>query len=49
MIKLSNQLPADYAALLAEVKEREFYIRMTWKLGWSKNVLIHPIDNQRPV
>src|SRR6056297_947730 len=26
--------------------EREFYIRMTRKFGWSKNVLIHPIDNQ---
>ena len=26
--------------------EREFYIRMTKKLGWSKNVLIHQIENQ---
>ncbi|OPY17188.1 MAG: hypothetical protein A4E74_01468 [Syntrophus sp. PtaB.Bin075] len=26
--------------------EREFYIRMTGKFGWSKNVLIHQIDNQ---
>jgi predicted nuclease of restriction endonuclease-like (RecB) superfamily len=26
--------------------EREFYLRMTRKLGWSKNVLIHQIDNQ---
>ncbi|MBI4712603.1 MAG: DUF1016 domain-containing protein [Planctomycetes bacterium] len=26
--------------------EREFYIRMTRKLGWSKNVLIHQIDNK---
>jgi len=26
--------------------EREFYIRMTKKFGWSKNVLIHQIDNQ---
>ncbi len=26
--------------------EREFYIRMTSKFGWSKNVLIHQIDNQ---
>lgn len=26
--------------------EREFYIRMTCKLGWSKNVLIHQIENQ---
>jgi predicted nuclease of restriction endonuclease-like (RecB) superfamily len=25
---------------------REFYIRMTRKFGWSKNVLIHQIDNQ---
>ncbi|SFL66458.1 Predicted nuclease of restriction endonuclease-like (RecB) superfamily, DUF1016 family [Desulfomicrobium norvegicum] len=25
--------------------EREFYIRMTRKFGWSKNVLIHHIDN----
>jgi len=26
--------------------EREFYIRMTRKSGWSKNVLIHQIDNK---
>jgi predicted nuclease of restriction endonuclease-like (RecB) superfamily len=26
--------------------EREFYIRMVRKFGWSKNVLIHQIENQ---
>jgi predicted nuclease of restriction endonuclease-like (RecB) superfamily len=26
--------------------EREFYIRMTKKFGWSKNVLIHQIEKQ---
>ena len=26
--------------------EREFYIRMTRKFGWTKNVLIHQIDNK---
>ena len=26
--------------------EREFYIRMTRKFGWSKSVLIHQVDNQ---
>ena len=26
--------------------EREFYIRMARKFGWSKNVLIHQIDNK---
>lgn len=26
--------------------EREFYIRMTRKMGWSKSVLIHQIANQ---
>jgi predicted nuclease of restriction endonuclease-like (RecB) superfamily len=26
--------------------EREFYIRMTQQFGWTKNVLIHQIDNQ---
>lgn len=26
--------------------QREFYIRMTRKYGWSKNVLIHNIDNR---
>jgi len=26
--------------------EREFYIRMTRKMGWSKNVLIHQIENR---
>ena len=26
--------------------QREFYIRMTRKFGWSKNVLVHQIDNR---
>jgi predicted nuclease of restriction endonuclease-like (RecB) superfamily len=26
--------------------EKEFYIRMTKKFGWTKNVLIHQIENQ---
>jgi len=26
--------------------EREFYLRLTRKFGWSKNVLVHQIDNQ---
>jgi len=26
--------------------EREFYIRMTRKFGWSKNVLVHQIENK---
>lgn len=26
--------------------EKEFYLRMTKKMGWSKNVLIHQIDNK---
>ncbi|MBD3887621.1 DUF1016 domain-containing protein [Phormidium tenue FACHB-886] len=26
--------------------EREFYIRMTRKYGWTKNVLVHHIENQ---
>ncbi len=26
--------------------EREFYIRMSRKMGWSKNVLIHQIENK---
>ncbi len=26
--------------------EREFYIRMTRKFGWTKNVLIHQIENK---
>jgi predicted nuclease of restriction endonuclease-like (RecB) superfamily len=30
----------------SEPLEREFYIRMTRKFGWSKNVLIHQIENQ---
>jgi len=30
----------------ADPLEREFYIRMTRKFGWSKNVLIHQIENQ---
>ena len=30
----------------SEPLEREFYIRMTKKFGWTKNVLIHQIENQ---
>ena len=26
--------------------EREFYIRMTRKMGWSKNILLHQIENR---
>jgi len=26
--------------------EREFYVRMTKKFGWTKNVLVHQIENQ---
>ena len=29
-----------------DLLEREFYIRMTRKFGWSKNVLIHQIENR---
>ncbi|KAB2834185.1 MAG: DUF1016 domain-containing protein [Candidatus Brocadia sp.] len=29
-----------------ELLEREFYIRMTKKFGWTKNVLLHQIENQ---
>ena len=38
-----------HLAIMAKCKddlEREFYIRMTSKFGWSKNVLIHQIENQ---
>ena len=30
----------------ADALEREFYLRATRRYGWSKNVLIHQIDNQ---
>jgi predicted nuclease of restriction endonuclease-like (RecB) superfamily len=30
----------------ADPLEREFYIRMAKKFGWSKNILIHQIENQ---
>ena len=29
-----------------DLLEREFYVRMTRKFGWTKNVLIHQIDNK---
>ena len=29
-----------------DVREREFYINMTKKFGWTKDVLIHHIENQ---
>ncbi len=40
---------AHNVAIMSKCKdplEREFYIRMTRKFGWSKNVLIHQIANQ---
>lgn len=40
---------AHNLAILGKCKdpqEREFYLRMTRKFGWSKNVLIHQIENQ---
>ena len=40
---------AKHLAILGKCKdplEREFYIRMTKKFGWTKNVLIHQIGNQ---
>ena len=40
---------AHNLAIMSKCKdplEREFYIRMTRKFGWSKHVLIHQIDNQ---
>ena len=30
----------------SDPQQREFYIRMTRKFGWSKNVLTHQIENQ---
>lgn len=40
---------AHNLAIMSKCKdplEREFYIRMTRKFGWSKNVLMHQIENQ---
>lgn len=40
---------AHNLAIMSKCKaplERQFYIRMTRKFGWSKNVLIHQIENQ---
>ncbi len=40
---------SKHLAIMAKCKdplERELYIRMTRKFGWSKNVLIHQIENQ---
>lgn len=28
--------------------QREFYLRATKKFGWTKNVLIHQVDNNAP-
>jgi predicted nuclease of restriction endonuclease-like (RecB) superfamily len=40
---------AKHLVILGKCKdplEREFYIRMTKKFGWTKNVLIHQIESQ---
>ena len=54
--KLSNLQPlvgeiswTKHLIIMARCKdglEREFYIRMTKKYGWTKNVLIHQVDNK---
>ena len=30
-----------------DLLEREFYIRMTKRMGWTKNVLVHQIDRAK--
>lgn len=40
---------AKHLIIMAKCKDdlaREFYIRMTRKFGWTKNVLLHQIENQ---
>lgn len=40
---------AKHLAIMGKCKDalkREFYIKMTRKFGWTKNVLIHQIENQ---
>jgi hypothetical protein len=40
---------AKHLVILGKCKdtlEREFYIRMTRKFGWTKDLLIHQIENQ---
>ena len=40
---------AKHLVIMAQCKddlEREFYIRMTRRMGWTKNVLIHQIENR---
>lgn len=40
---------AKHLVIMGRCKDdlkREFYIKMTKKFGWSKNVLVHQIDNQ---
>jgi len=40
---------AKHLTILGKCKdplEREFYIRMTKKFGWTKNILVHQIENQ---
>jgi predicted nuclease of restriction endonuclease-like (RecB) superfamily len=40
---------AKHLVIMAKCKEdleREFYVRMTKKFGWTKNVLAHQIENQ---
>jgi len=40
---------AKHLIIISQCKddsEREFYIKMTKKFGWTKNILIHQIDNQ---
>lgn len=40
---------AKHLSIMSKCKDdlaREFYIRMTKKFGWTKNVLIHQIENQ---
>src|SRR3972149_3489616 len=48
---LAKDLQQEFSGILGFSKDnlwrmREFYIRMTKKFGWTKNVLIHQIDNK---
>lgn len=40
---------AKHVVIMSKCKDdlqREFYLRMTKKFGWTKNVLIHQVENQ---
>jgi hypothetical protein len=51
LILLASDLQKEFPGIILQCKDdlqREFYIRMTRRISWTKNVLIHHIELTAP-